>query len=117
MIKTKSIYDSAEPSDGTRILVTRFHPRKKGFRKGAGYDLWLRGPSPDKDLLKAYRQGNVTPEQFSETCLEHLRADEGKYSSEKGSALCAMRSLTKATMSRSCATNPKTAGPLAIATF
>lgn len=76
-----------------RVLVARFHPRKKGFRKGIGYDLWLRGLSPGKGLLKAYRQGSVTREQFKASYLEQLREGEGNYESETGSALYAIRAL------------------------
>ncbi len=78
IIKTKSVYDSVESSDGTRVLVTRFHPRKKGFKKGIGYDIWLKGLSPSKELLKAYRKAEITQDKFREMYLEHLHANEGK---------------------------------------
>jgi uncharacterized protein YeaO (DUF488 family) len=76
MIKTKSVYDSAESSDGTRVLVTRFHPRKKGFKKGISYDIWLKGLSPPKEILMAYRKGEITRDKFKEMYLEHLHANE-----------------------------------------
>jgi len=37
MIKTKSIYDSIENSDGTRILITRYWPRRIKKEK---FDKW-----------------------------------------------------------------------------
>ena len=77
-IKTKSVYDSAESSDGIRVLVTRFHPRKKGFKKGIGYDSWLKGLSPPKEMLMAFRKGEITRDKFKEMYLEHLNANEGK---------------------------------------
>jgi uncharacterized protein YeaO (DUF488 family) len=84
IIKTKSVYDSAEPSDGIRVLVTRFHPRKKGFKKGIGYDIWLKALSPPKELLKAYRKREITQDKFREMYLKHLHANEGK-EDDKGS--------------------------------
>ena len=77
-IKTKSVCDSAESSDGIRVLVTRFHPRKKGIKKGIGYDIWLKGLSPPKEMLMAFRKGEITQDKFKEMYLEHLNANEGK---------------------------------------
>ena len=51
-VKTKSIYAPAEPSDGRRILVTRYHPR--GVRR-TRYDEWDRSLAPSARLLKKYR--------------------------------------------------------------
>ena len=84
IIKTKSVYDSAESSDGIRVLVTRFHPRKKGFKKGIGYDIWLKGLSPPKDMLKAYRKGEITQDKFKEMYLEHLQANEEQEGDDGG---------------------------------
>lgn len=78
IIKTKSVYDSAESSDGVRILVTRFHPRKNGFKKGIGYNIWLKGLSPPKEMLTAFRKGEITQDKFKEMYLEHLHANDGQ---------------------------------------
>ena len=84
IVKTKSVYDSAESSDGVRILVTRFHPRKKGFKKGIGYDIWLKGLSPPKEMLTAFRKGEITQDKFKEMYLENLQENDGR-EGEKGS--------------------------------
>jgi len=47
LIKTKSIYDKKELSDGTRILITRYYPRGIGKEK---FDRWYRELSPSKCL-------------------------------------------------------------------
>ena len=69
MIKTKSIYQEKEKGDGTRILITRFYPR--GVKK-TKFDLWIRGASPEKDLLKKYRSGKISWVQFSKKFKEQL---------------------------------------------
>lgn len=61
-IRTKSIYDEKDPSDGTRILITRFYPR--GVKR-TRFDLWIRGVSPQPELLKEYKSGGITWSEFS----------------------------------------------------
>ena len=56
MIKTKSIYESIENSDGTRILITRYWPR--GIKK-EHFDRWYKDLSPSKKLLKDYKEGRI----------------------------------------------------------
>ena len=60
MIKTKAIRDKAEESDGTRVLVTRYHPR--GTKK-EHYDKWFRELAPSKKttrpLQKRVRDGST----------------------------------------------------------
>jgi len=71
-IKTKSAYDPAEDSDGTRILVTRYHPRIKGFKKGVGYNEWFRNLSPLEPALKKFKAGKMTEQEFGRQYLEYL---------------------------------------------
>jgi uncharacterized protein YeaO (DUF488 family) len=61
MIKTKSIYDSIENSDGTRILITRYWPR--GIKKEK-FDKWYKDLSPSKNLLKDYKEGRIDFQLF-----------------------------------------------------
>lgn len=56
-INTKSIYDPKSKDDGVRILITRYYPR--GVKRDR-FDLWVKGASPNKELLKAYRNGDVS---------------------------------------------------------
>ena len=57
MIKTKSIYyDPSEATDGYRLLVMRYWPR--GVRR-TQVDSWLKDLGPSKELLAAYRQGEI----------------------------------------------------------
>lgn len=61
MIRTKSIYDEKEDSDGIRILITRFYPR--GIRK-ENIDRWYRDLSPSISLLKNLKDGKITRSIF-----------------------------------------------------
>jgi uncharacterized protein YeaO (DUF488 family) len=47
VLRIKRIYEAAEASDGTRILVDRLWPR--GVKKNA-VDLWLKDVAPSDDL-------------------------------------------------------------------
>lgn len=62
MIKTaKTVYDKSEKSDGERILVTTYWPR--GLSK-AKIDLWLKELGTEKDLIKKWKSGKVTWNEF-----------------------------------------------------
>jgi uncharacterized protein YeaO (DUF488 family) len=65
MIKTKSIYDDRDESDGTRILITRIY---LGFIKKQHFDERMLVLSPDRDTL---RKGN--PVKRLRTIGKHLK--------------------------------------------
>ena len=71
-LKTKSIYDRKEDSDGKRVLVTRYYPR--GVKR-THFDLWLRSASPEIALLKEYRSDNINWEEFSKRFKIQLRTN------------------------------------------
>lgn len=53
----KTVYDPADPAaDGLRILATRFWPR--GVKRDAA-DLYLPDLAPSKDLLQAFKAGEI----------------------------------------------------------
>ena len=70
MIKTKSIYKAKEESDGIRILVTRFYPR--GVKKDH-FDYWIRDLSPSIELLKGYKSGSRSWDEFTIALLSEFR--------------------------------------------
>ena len=51
VVRTKRIYEPAEPADGTRILIMRLWPR--GIRKDR-VDVWLKELGPVTPLLRAF---------------------------------------------------------------
>lgn len=74
-LKTKSIYDPAEPGDGVRLLVTRFYPR--GVKKDR-FTRWDKALSPSRELLKSYKGGSKTWEGFRRGFLDEiLETEEG----------------------------------------
>jgi uncharacterized protein YeaO (DUF488 family) len=71
MIKTaKTIYDKLEKSDGKRILVMRFWPR--GVKKDK-IDLWMRDLGTDKDVIKKWKTGEISWNQFAKEYKKSLR--------------------------------------------
>jgi uncharacterized protein YeaO (DUF488 family) len=94
VIKTKSIYQpSEENEDGIRVLVTRFYPR--GIKKDK-FDCWIRELSPSGDLLKNYRQGKYSWEEFKVAFLSEMR--DSKDSLERIQALNAQNESTVITL-------------------
>jgi len=97
IIKTKSVQDPIEKSDGTRILATRFHPRIKGFKKGIAYAEWLRGLSPHEELLTAYGEKVIDQRAFAAEYEYSLSRNCGQHT-EKGIALSIIaRMISKGT--------------------
>jgi uncharacterized protein YeaO (DUF488 family) len=70
MIKTKSIYDPKEESDGIRILITRYWPR--GIKK-EHFDKWYKELSPSRDLLKKYKDKKIDFPSFGKLFLEEIQ--------------------------------------------
>jgi uncharacterized protein YeaO (DUF488 family) len=69
-LKTKSIYEVKENSDGVRVLITRFYPR--GIEKSR-FDLWLRQASPEPALLKKYKSDKIDWKEFSREFRKQMR--------------------------------------------
>ncbi|MDW0227592.1 MAG: hypothetical protein QOC23_08140 [Nitrososphaeraceae archaeon] len=61
MIKTKSVYDDKEDSDGIRILVARYC--LSGIRR-KNFDTWYSELSPSKSLLKNFKDGKMSQNIF-----------------------------------------------------
>jgi len=75
MIRLKRIYESAEPSDGTRILVDRLWPR--GISKEeAKVDLWLKAIAPSDSLRKRFHARPEKWETFLKAYFAELQSDE-----------------------------------------
>jgi uncharacterized protein YeaO (DUF488 family) len=71
-VKTKSIYEPAEPGDGLRVLITRYYPR--GVKKDR-FDRWIRALSPSRELLSGYRSGEKDWDEFKGSFLSEMMAD------------------------------------------
>jgi uncharacterized protein YeaO (DUF488 family) len=61
-VKSKRVYDAAEPADGYRVLIDRMWPRGVS-RERARLDEWARELAPSSELRKWFHHD---PERFAE---------------------------------------------------
>lgn len=69
----KSVYSPREVSDGKRILVMTLWPR--GVSKDR-VDVWMSEVGTPKDLIKRYKAGRVSREQFASEYKKSLKGKE-----------------------------------------
>ncbi|MDG6959498.1 MAG: DUF488 family protein [Nitrososphaerota archaeon] len=75
MIKVeKSVYSPPEPSDGKRVLVMTLWPR--GVSKGR-VDVWMKELGTPRELIKRYKSGKVTRDEFRAEYRKSLKGKEG----------------------------------------
>ncbi len=74
-VRIKSVYEPADTSDGRRVLITRYWPR--GVPK-ATVDEYLRVLAPTRELLQAFRAGELDWDTFRQRYLEQMRAPEAR---------------------------------------
>jgi uncharacterized protein YeaO (DUF488 family) len=73
MIKLKRVYESPEPTDGTRFLVERLWPR--GMRKEAlDLDGWLKDVAPSAPLRRWFGHDPARWEEFCRRYTAELSA-------------------------------------------
>ena len=68
MIKTKSVYDAVEDSDGFRVLIMRKWPQGIGYRKNnkrGMIDVWCKELGPSKELLAKWNKNEITWKNYS----------------------------------------------------
>ena len=63
MVKTKSVKDLVEKSDGDRILVMRYWPRGCS-KKDLKLTEWLRELGPSSNLLHDWKDGKISWEEY-----------------------------------------------------
>jgi uncharacterized protein YeaO (DUF488 family) len=98
-VRTKRIYDPAEPGDGYRILVDRVWPRGVS-REAARLDEWAKDLAPTTELRKWFAHD---PARFGEFRTRY-RAELGERGEEieRLRALARSRSLTILYAARDC---------------
>jgi uncharacterized protein YeaO (DUF488 family) len=77
MVKTKSVYGLIEESDGDRILVARFWPRGRS-RKDLQLTEWVRELGPSVKLLKDWKKGDISWQEYEKRYLEEMSSQEEK---------------------------------------
>ncbi len=63
MVKTKSVYDPVEESDGQRILVSRYWPRGLS-RERLSLTEHLKDAAPSVELLQDWKKGNISWDEY-----------------------------------------------------
>jgi uncharacterized protein YeaO (DUF488 family) len=71
-IQIKRIYETADKTDGIRLLVDRLWPRGVK-RESAQIDEWLKGVAPSDNLRKLYHQGTATWDEFKAKYIFELQ--------------------------------------------
>jgi len=71
-IQTKRVYDSAEKTDGSRVLVDRVWPRGLSKEKVKA-DLWLKDAAPSTALRKWFAHDRSRWEAFKERYFAELK--------------------------------------------
>lgn len=69
-VKTKSIFQPADASDGYRVLITRFYPR--GIHRSHFHE-WVPCLSPNPELLFQYKEGRINWNSFKHSFLVQLQ--------------------------------------------
>ena len=64
MVKTKSVYDPVEDSDGDRIFITRYWPR--GISKGRMSAEWVKDLAPNRELLDDWKKHRIDWREYTD---------------------------------------------------
>ena len=72
MLRLKRVYEPAEQSDGTRILVERLWPRGLTKRR-ARVDLWLKDVAPSAPLRKWFAHDPLKWKEFQTRYRKELK--------------------------------------------
>ncbi len=98
-VTCRRIYDSASPSDGTRVLVDRVWPR--GLRKeDAHLDEWLREIAPSTELRRWYGHEPRRFADFRRRYLAELREPQRQQALRHLRELAGRHDLTLLTATR-----------------
>ncbi len=71
-VRAKSIYEESSPADGIRILTTNYWPRGVSKERAGTY---LRALGPSRDLLRAFKQNEITWPEYEARYLEEMRGE------------------------------------------
>ena len=75
MVRTKSVYDAVEGSDGQRILVTRYWPRGVKREKLSIVE-WCRSVAPSRELLRDWKDGRISWLEYEKRYLAEICQQE-----------------------------------------
>ena len=73
-LRTKRVYDPADPSDGFRVLVDRLWPRGLS-KERAAVELWDKQVAPSDDLRRAFHHDGLPWPEFEDRYRAELAAN------------------------------------------
>ena len=72
VLGTKSVWSEIEPSDGLRILATRYRGR---YLPKERYDVWMASLGPSERLLRDFQDDRITWARFRSAYAKELLTD------------------------------------------
>jgi uncharacterized protein YeaO (DUF488 family) len=75
-IQIRRAYESADSTDGCRVLVDRIWPRGR-TKEQVACDLWLKEIAPSTDLRKWFNHDHTKWEEFQQRYRDELSANAG----------------------------------------
>jgi uncharacterized protein YeaO (DUF488 family) len=90
-VRTKSIYDPAEPDDGTRILATNYWPRGVSKERAGTY---MRILAPSRELLRAFKDGVIDWPAYEPRYIAEMRAPEKQATLDDVAAMAERGAIT-----------------------
>lgn len=99
MVRVRRIYDEAQTSDGTRILVDRVWPRGVSKDK-AELDDWIKDVAPSTELRRWYSHDPEKFDEFARRFREELKSDEAEQALDELRKLAQKGTLTLLTAAK-----------------
>ena len=99
VVQVRRIYDEAQKSDGTRILVDRVWPRGVSKDK-AELDEWVKDVAPSTELRKWYSHDPEKFDEFARRFREELQSDDAAQALDELRELAQKGTLTLLTASK-----------------
>jgi len=99
VVQVRRIYDEAQKSDGTRILVDRVWPRGVSKDK-AELDDWVKDVAPSTELRKWYSHDPEKFDEFARRFREELKSDDAEQALEELRGLAQRGTLTLLTAAK-----------------
>mgnify|MGYP000194451719 CR=1 FL=1 len=90
-VRSKSIYEPAQPDDGMRVLTTNYWPRGISRERAGTYKRVL---GPSRELLRAFKDGEVDWAGYEPRYLEQMRGQEQQAEIRELARVAAVETVT-----------------------
>lgn len=90
-VRTKSVYDPVDPSDGKRILTTQYWAR--GISK-RDVDEYVRKLAPSRELLHAFKRGEIDWDEYKAGYLQELESEDARSEIRRLAELARSQTIT-----------------------